>query len=299
MRDFLKKQTGKQFDFGTYGIKIEKVADAKVSFIENFNGIQFRQNYFKIEEAAKYFEWKTKQLLPELSKQRKEVDLTKATQEFKNQHKSHQELLQILTIFIYDLILESEENRCNIDFSEDSYVSLKYTNGQVIDVKIRQNDMFPFVTLDARDNDIYDKDGIVPHITYGNILNRILEEIEFKREQTLVELLSLYRMQKAQLAKFKTTYNENAEFPLTNEEIMNFVNNADNGDELVIELQTLQGRKRTFHVVRQTRVKYLLEIRNFEEDGTMQEEYWLHVTKFSSDFTKNIELLKTIYNTFA
>lgn len=298
MRSFLKGLVGKKFEFGTYGITIEKVADSKVTFAENINGTQFKHSYFKIDDAASYLEYKTQHLLPALSKQRQEVDLTKATPEYKNQHRANQLLIADLEHFLMKLVKETANNKCTFNFDDASEIVLQYTQGQKIRIKIRQHDIMQFVFIENATT-ILDADDMAPHITFGQILNRTCDEFEAKTTSTLYDLVSNFKLQKEQLKKFALTINENAEFPLESSEIINFVNTAENGQILKIPLGVVNERLRYIELVRLSRVKYMIEVRNYKLDGTMQEEYWTYINKFSSDFTGNIEILKKVYNDFA
>lgn len=299
MRNFLKTLVGKKFEFGTYGLTIEKVADSKVTFAENINGTQFKHSYFKIDDAASYLDYKTKQLLPALSKQRQEVDLTKATPEYKNQHRANQLLIVDLEHFLMKFVKETENNKCTFNFDDTSEIVLQYTQGQKIRIKIRQHDIMQFIFIENAKS-ILDADDMAPHITFGQLLNRTCNEYseEHLYKPTMYELLSNFKLQKEQLKKFALTINENAEFPLESSEIINFVNTAENGQLLKIPLGVIDERLRYVELVRLSRVKYMIEVRNYKLDGTMQEEYWTYINKFSSDFTGNIEIIKKIYNDF-
>lgn len=296
MKALLKSQLGKIFEFGSYSLSIQKVADTKVTFHEIINGQQFQHTYFTIYSAYKYFEYKTKHLLPALAKKRNDIDLTKASAEYRNQHHSYTEFCFELEVFLQQYIKTSIENPYTLHFESERFIIVEYALGQTIEIAIRPNNIMQFIKIDCKNSNIYEICNLVPHITFGKLLDATCVEYTNDKIGKFAEMLHKYYDLRMQLNKFKITINENSEFPVKTEDIIGFVNTAEDNDCFAIDLQPVANRKRTLNIIRQSRVKYLIEVRNFTEDDIMQEEFWSYINKFSSDFTSNIEYIKKLYN---
>lgn len=301
---FLKENLNQTIKIGTYSLTIVKVANVNVKFEEHINGLQHTHNWFNIEDAYDYYFHKV-HLNEELASYRKALDFENASPAYKNQVQSYENLMTELKLFLYDYIDQSTENPFDsIEPRTANVLRLNWQNGQKLDIVITSEE-YATVDIKSFSNIVSDFSSAVVFSTAGKLLTTIYGtcgDIESSNE--LKMLLARYQVMTKQLDKFQVLTNTEIEFPLKEDQIIDFVRTASDGDILEIPLTAYNNRTRVLEIERKSRIKYLVEVRNYinkpTEAGTtetiMQEEYWTNILKFSSNFSGNITTIKKIYN---
>lgn len=302
----LRELIGKTERTESYSITILKVADKRVTFDESINGLSHVHSWFEIEDAYDYYYYKL-QLNRFLSSKRKEIDMSKASSVFKNQKAAYDDITNEVRTFLFDnIICWDERDKPIIEWKSERLVEILYNNVTITIALRKPTDNFLFISMSNHTNVVLDTLEAAPYVTFGRLQeDNISNENSELSGTALFTLLHRYGEIRAQLNKFLTMQPIEEVFPVSNDDIIEFVANADDGKTMQIELNAYTKQRRYLAIERKSRIKYLIEVRNettvvsedtMSESIKMQEEFWININKFSSDYTSNIEKIKRIYN---
>lgn len=293
----LRSNIGSMTRSGTYSIEVNKAAVTKAMFTESINGIRHHHNWFNLIEAHNYLGYKIK-LNKYLSDKRQEYDASRATVEYRSQLSSFENIKTLITVHLNDEISYSNTNQFTIDFTHSKEICIEWQNGDKIAI-VLIGDSYIVRPTKISDNPLVHEE-FHAYATLGDLVKHVFSD-DTKRHQDYLELNALfyrYKEAKTNLDKFTEQFSSSIKFPYENDVIIDFMKTAKDGDIFRIALTDFDSRKRFLEVERKSRIKYIIEVRNYREENNstiMQAEYWLNITKFSSDYTGNIERIKKIY----